>query len=281
MAEEIKHSLQDSIDPYTKPILDKVEDLLDTYLPKAQDKVNKAKKDANESAKSVKEDAADGAPELKAKADHTVQRVFQLSTSMIDRSSNAAKSVYKHGVDRVAGVTGTATEYAQYAIQNPGKVPEAAVSRARASSATVADTLNGTIELTRSTAQSLSDAAQQAQGVAFEVFQSEREAAPKDQPRGLAITLVNTALVLTGKTLDQAKAYLQQHGTDPSEVKDKIDAAGNSAKDAAQDATSQIGEHLPEEVDVKRTVKHGQDKVTNGVKHATKSVDEILAEEHK
>lgn len=256
----MRHSFQDSIDPIVAPVLDKVEGLLDTYLPKAQAKLNAAKKDAE-----------DGAPAAQEKADHTIRRVYDISTSMFDRSTNAARSSIHYGAEKVNDVAATATGYVQWTVQNPSKVPEAAMSHVQAGTASLRERVDGTVEITKSRAQSLTDLAFQAHGTAVQVYEKEKNAAPKDQPRGLIITTINTALVLTGKTLDHAKVYFQE-----SQASSELSEAANNIKSSTNSATEGLAEPLPSQHSVQDIINHGQEKVHKKAQQATKSIDEIL-----
>lgn len=271
----MKHSLQDSIDPILKPVLDRVEGLLDTYLPKAQAKAQ----EAEAKAEGVIEDAADQAPASKQEVEQQAKRVVDMTFSLLDRSTNAAKNTVHFGFARVADVTAVATDYVQWSVQNPSKVPEAALQTVQAGSATIRERVDGTVEITRKNAHSLTDLAFHARDTALNVFENEKKSAPKDQPRGLLITGINTVLVLTGKSLDQAKHYFQDSKATDS-AKDTLSEATDKVQGLSDEAGNKLDEVLPEEKTVKKTATKAKEQTHQTAKQASQSIEDILHKEH-
>lgn len=249
--------------------MDQVENILDTYLPKAKAK-----------AKEVEKEVDGKVPETKKEAEYQVKRVFDISGSMLDRSTNAAIGSVHYGVGTLASLTSFVAQKVQWSLQNPAKVPEAALSSVHVSSASIREKVDGTVEISRNTAHTLTDLAFQARDTALQVFEKEQKAAPKDQPRGLFITAINTALVLTGKSLDQAKVYLQKSNTS-KDVRSKVDDVGNRISDTTEDVSSKVQDSLPEENDVKKSATKGKEYTHKTAKQASQSIEEILNKEHK
>lgn len=256
------------MDPVLKPVLDQVEGLLDTYLPKAKAK-----------AKEAEQKVDDEAPKTKQEAEQQVKRVLDISLSLFDRSTNAALGSVHYGVGTLAGLTSFIAEKVQWSLHNPSKVPEAALSSVNVSSASIRGKVDDTVNLSRSAAHNLTHLAFQARDTALQVFKKEQKAAPKDQPRGLLITAINTALVLTGKSLDQAKVYLQKSNTS-KDVQSKVDDAGEKISDTASDVSSKVQEKVPDsppdQNDVKKTATKGKDHAHQTAKQASQSIEEIL-----
>ncbi|BFZ56189.1 hypothetical protein PYCC9005_003231 [Savitreella phatthalungensis] len=238
-------SIHNLVDPVLTPVLDTVENLLDTYLPKSKSTASQVADDAQAKGEEIKDKAASAvdsassssnADKAEKEVKHQINRAFDISFSMLDRSINTVKSTATYGRDQAASAIGAA----KWSIAHPKEVPQAAYNGARENYSLIRERVDGTVEITRSRASDAIHLAHSARDEAVRVYQQETKSAPKDQPRGLVTAGVNTVFVLTKEVLDYTKDYLQQHNKKASELvddaKDSVESAANKTADKAQDA---------------------------------------------
>ena len=282
-----------------KPVVDTVENILDTYLPKAKAAAKDAKssakgaaKDAESSAKGAAKDAKsagkdiandDNVQDAKQEAEHQAQRIIDLSMSMFDRSKEKARSSISYAHESAAYAKDTAL----WSLNNPREVPHAAINAAKERTQYVVETVDGTVRTTRKRASSVSELAFQARDKAIQVFQEEQKAAPKDFPRSLVVSSINTFLRLSKESLDQAKTYFQTESGDveakanellskgedkADELTSKAETKADEVKGKASDATDKAEKKANEVSDVAQK-KAGEVQSTPAVKKARKGIE--------
>jgi len=208
---------KEKVDPVLKPVLDKVESILDAYLPQSEKLKNSF--------------------DIK-KPDSQAERLLQISQGMIDRSKNGVSHTVNYGVDRASTVAG----YASWGLHHPLNVPSAAINRAVRLVHDVRNMASERAQQAHSAAQEAIKLAQQAQEKAFKVFDEQSQKAPKQQPQGIITATYKSVLVLQKEARDYAWSYIQPK---KDEIKDGMNGVTDFVHTHAHQDHSELSSFIP------------------------------------
>ncbi|ORY78232.1 hypothetical protein BCR37DRAFT_116943 [Protomyces lactucae-debilis] len=262
-------ALNARVDAVCKPVLDLVEDLLDTYLPKQ-------KRQAKEAAEKTEGKVSEAQEQAKS----TVLRVYDLSTSLMDRSLNKAKQTA-----HAAGHTvHTAADYARWSVQHPTQVPGAAYETASARVHDLRERVDGTLDVTRSRVHHVSELVQQAKQETVRVYQDTQKHAPEGQPKRLVWTTISTSLTLMNEAISYAAQVIKEQADEARKQSDVLDKAAKKTEhaadkagehvDTAKDKAKEVGEQAHEQVG-KPAKKQGHKAKEHAEEQVSQSADQV------
>lgn len=207
---------KEKVEHVLKPVLDKVETILDNYLPNS--------------------DQVRNSFDTK-KPDNQTERFLALSSGMVDRSKEGVTRSLNLGRQTAATMADTANWMVFHPLQVPGAAIGIMVRCVRTIQAGAKETVQSARYLTSGSVGLVT----KARNEATRIYRDETDKAPKSQPTGILTASFNTALSLKNELVGYAWSFVEQK---KEQLKQTANGSNGSLKDPKTETGHTFGTYI-------------------------------------